>query len=108
MVCVEHAGLVQHTKGGVAALHDDLVASRPRERPLRVRPEVRLDAEVAEQSEREARDDRLGDIEVEEQLATSAEVQPSRGVKQAGELREPVAVLSRRDLGELAPDVLRE
>src|SRR5262249_1374303 len=72
---VEHAGLVEHAKGGLPTLDDDLVASRTGDGTLRVRPEVRLDAEVGEQPERAPRDDRLGDVEVEKELSPPAKVQ---------------------------------
>ena len=72
----------------------ELVARATSERPPRVRPDLGLDAEAADEPDGPARDGRLGEVEVDRELAVPAQVQAAGRVEEPGELGEPVAVVA--------------
>jgi hypothetical protein len=86
----------------------ELVACRSVEGPPSVGADLRGHAEPAKEAERTTRDGRLGDVEVDSDLAAASQMDAAGGVKEPGELREPVALAPRRDCRELGSEVLRE
>src|SRR5438094_6551226 len=104
---VENAGVVQDAQC-LLPLDVELVARRTRERALPVRAQLRVDADVAQEAERAASDRGLAHVEVQRYLAAAAEVEPARGMEEAGQLGQAIAVRVRRDPRELAPQVFKE
>ena len=85
-----------------------LVAGGAVERLPAVGADLRMDAECAEQRERAPRDCRAAEIEMDRDPSAAKQVDAARRMEKRRELREPVATASRRDRGELVPQVLRE
>jgi hypothetical protein len=104
----EDAGLVQDLKGSLSACDVKLVAGAAVECASTVRPDLRVDSERPEQAERTAGNGRVDDVEMDRQLATSFEVDAPGRVKEARQLRKPVAGASRRDGRELMAEIFRE
>ena len=104
----EDTRATENVERAVAPGDVDLVPGRPVERPARVRADLGLDPEPAEQPERPPRHGSLGNVEMDRELAVSEQVQAAGGVEETRELRQPVAVAPRLDRGELAPDLVRE
>ncbi len=101
-------GLVERLVRVRRAFDVELIARRPFERGTLIRADLRLDFDCAQQRERAARDRGAGEVEVERDLATAAEMDAARDVKQAGQLGEAVAVRLGRDRRELCAEVLRQ
>jgi hypothetical protein len=104
----QDARLVEHLQRAIGSGDMQLVPRRAFERALAIRPDLGGDAETAEQAERAARDGRARHVEMHRDFAATAEVDAAGCVKQAGQLRELVAVASGRDRGKLAAKVVRE
>src|SRR5215218_724443 len=85
-----------------------LIPTRPAERALPVGAKLRGGAEAAKQLEGAPCDARIGEVEMNGDLAAAAEVQATGRVEQARELREPVAVRCRGDMHELSAKLLRK
>src|SRR5262245_55606896 len=107
MCCGEDARLVQHLECSRATWNVELVASTAVEGVARVRADLRLDAERANEPDGAAGDCRLGEVEMDGELAVAEEVKAAGGVKEPGDLGEPVAVFLRLDRGELMAHVFR-
>src|SRR4029078_12945192 len=86
----------------------ELITSRPAERMLLVRPDLRVDAERTQERERSSGNRGSREIEMQRDLPAAAQVHAARGVEQTGQLRESIAVRFGRDLGELVAESLRE
>jgi hypothetical protein len=99
---------VQHLQRPLVARDVQLVTRRPVEGAAAVRPDLGGDAEAAKEGERAARDGRLGDVEVDGDLAASTQVDATGDVEKPRQLREPVAVPPERGRSELGAEILRE
>ena len=66
-----------------------------------VGPDLRPDAERAQQAERAARHGGINDVEMDRDLAASLQMFTARGVKEPRKLGKPVARAPRRDRREL-------
>jgi hypothetical protein len=86
----------------------ELITSRALECAAAVRPDLRSDAEVAEEAECTPSDGGVGHIEMNGHLATSTEMDTAGRVEETRELRQPVAVAPRGYPGELVAEVFRE
>src|SRR5438132_4890454 len=104
----EHSGAIQRLVRARRSLDVELIARRAVERLALVGTDLRLDVERAQQTERTACNGRAGEIEVDVDVAASAEVDAARDVEEPGELGEAVAVRLRRDRGELFAQIVRE
>ena len=104
----DDAGLAENLHRARAAEDVQLVARRAVERALPVRPDLALDAEVAQQRERPPGHRRRRDVEMERELAVTAQVQAAGRMEERRDLGERVAAASGRDCRELVPDVLGE
>jgi len=80
---VEHAGPVQRLVRVGRAFDVELVARRPAECVLLICPYLGVDVECAQQRERAARDCGAREIEVQRDLAATAQVHAARHVEQA-------------------------
>jgi hypothetical protein len=75
---------------------------------LLVRADLRLDVECAQECERATRDCGAREIEMQRNLATTAQVHASGDVEQSGELSETIAIRIGRDLRKLVAQLFRE
>jgi hypothetical protein len=85
-----------------------LVARLSPEGPTLVRADLGRHAQLTQKAERPPRRSRAGEIEVQRDLPTSAQVQAAGRVRQTRELGEPVAIPLRGDPGQLVPELLRQ
>jgi hypothetical protein len=85
-----------------------LVTGRAVERVLLVRADLRLDVEGAQEGERATRNCSAREIEMQRDLATTAQMHASCDVEQSGELREAIAVRIGCDLRKLVAQLFRE
>ena len=99
---------MQDLKGVLVAGNVELVARSTVEGAPLVGADLGSDPEPAQQAERAPRHRRVGDVEMDGDLAASAEMHAAGGMKEAGELGEAVAFAARCDRGELAAELLRE
>ena len=104
----DDAGLAEHLHRACAAEDVQLVARRAVECAPPVRPDLALDAEVTQQRERPPGHGRRRDVEVERELAVTAEMEAAGRVEERRDLRERVAAPRGRDGRELVPHVLGE
>ena len=86
----------------------ELVAGRAVEGVLLVRTDLRLDVEGAQKREGAPGYGRAGQIEMQGDLPTAAQMHAAGDVEQPRELGETIAVGIRGDLGELVAQVVRE
>ena len=84
---------LQHSQRPVVACDMELVARLPPEGVSLVGADLGRHAELAQEAEGAPRRRRAREVEVERDLAAATEVQAPGGVREAGELGEPVAVL---------------
>src|SRR4029079_11996848 len=98
---IEHACTVERLVRMPGAFEVELITSRPAERMLLVRPDLRVDAERTQERERSSGNRGAREIEMQRDLPAAAQVHAARGVEQTGQLRESIAVRFGRDLGEL-------
>jgi hypothetical protein len=106
--CTQDAGLVQDLQRVLVTGDVELVARSTVEGAPLVGADLRRDAERTQEAEGAARDRRVGDVEMDRDLTAAAQVNAAGGVKQAGELGEPVALVAWRDRRELVAELLRE
>ena len=104
----QDACFVQHLQRMLVAGDMKLVARSTVEGATLVRANLGRDAEAAEQAEGAASNGGVGDVEVDGDLATAAQMDTPGGVEETGELCPAVALASRRDRRELVAEVLRE
>jgi len=104
----QNSGLVQHLHRALVSCNMELVPRRTVERAPLVGTDLGGDAEPAQQAEGTACDRRVRHVEVKRDRAAAFQVNAARRVEQARELGEPIALLPRRDRGELVAEVLRE
>src|SRR6058998_926270 len=104
----DHTRLAQHLERPVVAGDMELVPRLPREGVTLVGADLGREAEPAQEAESTPGRSGARKVEVECDLAASAQVQAARRMRETGELREPVALLPRRDTCELVPEVLRQ
>jgi hypothetical protein len=104
----EHSGLVQYLKRAFVPFDMQLVTRPPVEGTAAVRPDLRGDAEAAEQAERAARDCRFRQIQVNGNFAPPLQVDAARRVEETRELGQAVAIAPRRYARELVAEILRE
>jgi len=104
----EDARLVQHLKRALVAGDVKLVPRAAFESASPVGSDLRRDAERAQKAEGTARDRGMGDVEVDGNLSASFEVNAARGMKEARQLRQTIALASRRNRRELVPEIFRE
>ncbi len=104
----DDAGLAENLHRARAAEDVQLVARRAVECASPVRPDLALDAEVTQQRERPPGHGRRRHVEVERELAVTAEMEAAGRVEERRDLRERVAAPRGRDGRELVPHVLGE
>ena len=104
----QHSRLVQDLECTIVPCDVQLVPRRTLERVLPVRADLRRHAEVPQEAEGTARDGGVGDVEMHGDPPASLQMDAARGVEQAGELCQPVAVAPRGDRRQLVPKVVRE
>lgn len=104
----EHARLVENLECVLVAGDVQLVARTSFEGTARIRSDLAADAERPEQAEGPPRHRRVADVEVNGHFTSTAEVNASGGMEEAGELGEPITFAARCDRGELVSQVLRE
>ncbi len=105
---VEHTRLDEHVEGVRVVAEVKLVAGLAAERVTLVGANLGLDAQRAQESEGAACDRVRGDVEVEGERTTTAQVHRAGGVEDRRGLGQPVAAPRRRDGGQLGADVLGE
>src|SRR3979411_722698 len=105
---VEHTRAVQGLVRVRRPFDVQLVARGTVERVLLVRADLRLDVEGAQESERATCDGRAREIELQRELAATAQVAADGDVEEARELGETIAIRIRRDLCELVAQLVRE
>jgi hypothetical protein len=105
---VEHAGAMQCLVRVGSPFEVQLVASRAVESMLLIGPDLGLDVEGAQESKRAPRDRGARQVEVQRNLAATAQVHAAGDVKESRELGETIAIRIRRDLGELVAQLVRE
>jgi hypothetical protein len=103
-----NARLVQDLERALVARDVELVPHAALERPAAVGPDLRRDAEAAQEAERTPGDRRIREIQVNRHLSAAAKVLAARGVEEPRQLGEPVALALRRDRRELVPEVFRQ
>jgi hypothetical protein len=86
----------------------ELVAGGRVERTATIRPDLRLETQLAEQHERPACDGTRREIEMEGELSAPPQVRRAGRVEEGRDLGEPVAPTAGRYGGELRARVLRE
>jgi hypothetical protein len=85
-----------------------LIAGGTVESVLLVRPDLRFDVEGPQESERATCDRGAREIEMQRDLAATAQVHAACDVEEARELGETIAIRIRRDLRELVAQLVRE
>ena len=105
---VEDARLEQHVEGVCVLAEVKLIAGLAAERVTLIGANLGLDAQRPQESEGAARDRVRGDVEVEGERATTAQVHRAGGVEDRRGLGQPVAPPRRRDGGQLGANVLGE
>src|SRR5712692_10725375 len=104
----QYSGFVQDLQSVLVTGDVQLVARPSLERAAAVRSELRGNAKPAQKAERAASDGRVGDVEVDRDLAAAFQVNAAGRVKEPGELSEPIALVPGRDRRELVAEILRE
>jgi hypothetical protein len=104
----ENSGLVQDLQRAFVPGDVQLIPRTAFERSTAVGAYLRRDPEGAEEGKGATCDRGVRDVEMDGNLAATFQVDAAGRVKEPRELRETVAVASRRDCRELVAEVLRE
>jgi hypothetical protein len=86
----------------------ELISGGPVERAAWIGADLRLHAKLTEERERPARRMPAREVEMDGELAVSAQVPDPCCVEEGGELSQTAAASPRSDRCELVPQVLRE